>query len=190
MILAPSILSADFGRLAEEVASAERGGAGAIHVDVMDGHFVPNITIGPLVARAVRAATRLPVDCHLMVEDSDEPGFPVKAQCMLCHEEIDEEKPPERSIESLFDGDRLRLAERSKLATSSPTNSVVCAVNAPATPAIAAAIVYAWISRRRTGAPIACMRRSFSRTPRSASPNGEQTSLRTAKKHRKHTERQ
>jgi ribulose-phosphate 3-epimerase len=67
-LIAPSILSADFGRLAEEIAAAEEGGADWIHVDVMDGHFVPNLTIGPLVAEAVRGATDLPVDVHLMIE--------------------------------------------------------------------------------------------------------------------------
>ncbi len=66
--VAPSILSADFGRLAEQVAEAEDGGADWIHVDVMDGHFVPNITIGPAVTGAVRKATSLPVDVHLMIE--------------------------------------------------------------------------------------------------------------------------
>jgi ribulose-phosphate 3-epimerase len=71
MILAPSILSADFGRLAEEVRACETGGAGAVHVDVMDGHFVPNITVGPAVVKAVRRATRLPVDVHLMIEHAD-----------------------------------------------------------------------------------------------------------------------
>jgi ribulose-phosphate 3-epimerase len=71
VILAPSILSADFGRLAEEVARAERGGAGLVHVDVMDGHFVPNLTMGPLVVQAVRRATELPIDVHLMIENAD-----------------------------------------------------------------------------------------------------------------------
>lgn len=71
MILAPSILSADFGRLAEQIAEAERGGAGIVHVDVMDGHFVPNITIGPPVVKAIRKATSLPLDCHLMIEDAE-----------------------------------------------------------------------------------------------------------------------
>jgi len=65
--IAPSILSADIGRLADEVRSAEAAGADWIHVDVMDGCFVPNITFGPAIVRAVRAATRLPVDVHLMV---------------------------------------------------------------------------------------------------------------------------
>lgn len=70
-LLAPSILSADFTRLGEEIGAAEEAGAGLIHVDVMDGHFVPNLTIGPAVAGAVRRSTRLPVDCHLMVSDPD-----------------------------------------------------------------------------------------------------------------------
>jgi ribulose-phosphate 3-epimerase len=67
-VIAPSILSADFGRIADEVAAATAAGADWIHVDVMDGHFVPSITIGPLVTRAVRDATALPLDVHLMVE--------------------------------------------------------------------------------------------------------------------------
>jgi len=69
--IAPSILSADFGRLAEEVRALERAGADYIHVDVMDGHFVPNLTIGPVVIEAVRKATTLPLDVHLMIEDAD-----------------------------------------------------------------------------------------------------------------------
>jgi len=72
VILAPSILAADFARLGEEIAAAERGGAGAIHVDVMDGHFVPNITIGPELVKSVRRATTLPLDCHLMIENADD----------------------------------------------------------------------------------------------------------------------
>lgn len=69
--IAPSILSADFAQLGEQVRAAERGGAGLIHVDVMDGHFVPNITIGPLVVRSIRKVTELPLDCHLMISDPD-----------------------------------------------------------------------------------------------------------------------
>jgi ribulose-phosphate 3-epimerase len=75
--LLPSILSADFAHLADQVAAAERGGATVIHVDVMDGHFVPNITIGPPVVKSLRKATSLPLDCHLMIENPDEfiPAF-------------------------------------------------------------------------------------------------------------------
>ena len=69
--LAPSILSADFARLGEQVRAAGEGGGSVIHVDVMDGHFVPNITIGPPVVRSLRKATKLPLDCHLMIEDPD-----------------------------------------------------------------------------------------------------------------------
>ncbi|MBI2342750.1 MAG: ribulose-phosphate 3-epimerase [Deltaproteobacteria bacterium] len=63
----PSILSCDFGRLAEEIRAVEAAGADAIHIDVMDGHFVPNISIGIPIVRAVRAVTQLPIDCHLMI---------------------------------------------------------------------------------------------------------------------------
>jgi len=66
--IAPSILSADFARLGAQVAEADAGGGDYIHLDVMDGHFVPNITIGPLVVKAVRQATRRPLDVHLMIE--------------------------------------------------------------------------------------------------------------------------
>ena len=70
--LAPSILSADFARLAEQVRDATEGGGTVIHVDVMDGHFVPNITIGPPVVKSLRKATDLPLDCHLMIENPDQ----------------------------------------------------------------------------------------------------------------------
>lgn len=71
MMIAPSILSADFSRLGDEIRAVEEAGAEVIHVDVMDGHFVPNITIGPLVVDAVRQVTNLPVDVHLMITDPD-----------------------------------------------------------------------------------------------------------------------
>lgn len=69
--IAPSILSADFSRLGEEIRAVEAAGADYIHIDVMDGHFVPNITIGPLVVDAVRKITTLPLDVHLMIENPD-----------------------------------------------------------------------------------------------------------------------
>jgi ribulose-phosphate 3-epimerase len=71
VILAPSILASDLGHLADEIASVERGGAGLVHVDVMDGRFVPNITLGPVVVEACRRATRLPLDVHLMIEGAE-----------------------------------------------------------------------------------------------------------------------
>ncbi|MDR3754061.1 MAG: ribulose-phosphate 3-epimerase [Terracidiphilus sp.] len=70
--LLPSILSADFAHLADQVAAAERGGGTAIHVDVMDGHFVPNITLGPPVVKSLRKATKLPLDCHLMIDNPND----------------------------------------------------------------------------------------------------------------------
>ena len=75
--LAPSILSADFAHLGDQVARATEGGATVVHVDIMDGHFVPNLTIGPPVVKSLRKATDLPLDCHLMIENPDEfiPAF-------------------------------------------------------------------------------------------------------------------
>lgn len=77
--IAPSILSADFRRLEAEIKKVEEAGADLIHIDVMDGHFVPNITIGPLVVKAVRKVTKLPLDVHLMIENPDR-YIPVFAQ--------------------------------------------------------------------------------------------------------------
>jgi ribulose-phosphate 3-epimerase len=75
--LAASILSADFARLGEQVRAAEEGGASVIHVDTMDGHFVPNLTIGPPVVKSLRKVTDLPLDCHMMIENPDDfiPAF-------------------------------------------------------------------------------------------------------------------
>ena len=71
MILAPSVLASDLGRLADEIAAVERGGAGQVHVDVMDGRFVPNITLGPAIVEACHRATSLPIDVHLMIEGAE-----------------------------------------------------------------------------------------------------------------------
>ncbi|MDA8161390.1 MAG: ribulose-phosphate 3-epimerase [Desulfobacteraceae bacterium] len=71
IMIAPSILSADFSRLGDEIAAVEKAGADAIHIDVMDGCFVPNITIGPLVVEAIRPVTKLPLDVHLMIDAPD-----------------------------------------------------------------------------------------------------------------------
>jgi len=70
--LAPSILSADFAHLADQIRSATEGGGTLVHVDIMDGHFVPNITIGPPVVKSLRKATQLPLDCHLMIANPDQ----------------------------------------------------------------------------------------------------------------------
>ena len=69
--IVPSILSADFARLAEDIARVERGGAKMLHLDVMDGHFVPNLTIGPPVVESIRKATKLHLDVHLMIENPE-----------------------------------------------------------------------------------------------------------------------
>ncbi|MGA6981106.1 MAG: ribulose-phosphate 3-epimerase [Candidatus Sulfotelmatobacter sp.] len=89
--LAPSILSADFARLGEQVRAASEGGAAVIHVDVMDGHFVPNLTIGPPVVKSLRKVTKLPLDCHLMIDNPDE-FIPVFAEAgadwISVHQEV------------------------------------------------------------------------------------------------------
>jgi ribulose-phosphate 3-epimerase len=88
--IAPSILASDFARLAEEVARVERGGADFVHVDVMDGHFVPNITIGPPVVKALKKVTTLPLDVHLMISDPDrylEPFVEAGAAIVTVHAE-------------------------------------------------------------------------------------------------------
>ncbi|MBW2099513.1 MAG: ribulose-phosphate 3-epimerase, partial [Deltaproteobacteria bacterium] len=79
-IIAPSILSADFSKLGDEIKSVEAAGADWIHIDVMDGHFVPNITFGPIAVKAAKGVTSLPLDVHLMIENPDQyiPDF-VKA---------------------------------------------------------------------------------------------------------------
>lgn len=89
--LAPSILSADFAHLADQVRLATEGGATVVHVDIMDGHFVPNLTIGPPVVKSLRKATDLPLDCHLMIENPDQfiPDFvEAGADWISVHQEV------------------------------------------------------------------------------------------------------
>ena len=89
--LAFSILASDFAHLADEVAAAERGGGTIVHVDVMDGHFVPNITFGPPMVKALRPITKLPLDCHLMIENPDifvEDFAKAGADMLIVHQEV------------------------------------------------------------------------------------------------------
>ncbi|HXE80645.1 MAG TPA: ribulose-phosphate 3-epimerase [Vicinamibacterales bacterium] len=94
--LAPSILSADFAHLADEVRKVERGGADLLHLDVMDGHFVPNLTIGPMVVASIARVTRLPLDVHLMITDPDryiEAFAKAGASMMSVHAEVLKDLP-------------------------------------------------------------------------------------------------
>lgn len=89
--VAPSILSADFARLADEVRAAVAGGGSPLHVDIMDGHFVPNITVGPPVVASLRKVTEIPIDCHLMIENPDDfiPAFiDAGADWISVHQEV------------------------------------------------------------------------------------------------------
>ena len=89
--VSPSILSADFTRLAEQVREAEEAGVDYIHVDVMDGHFVPNITIGPMIVKALRPVTKLPLDVHLMIENPElyiEDFSKAGADIITVHQEV------------------------------------------------------------------------------------------------------
>ena len=102
MLIAPSILSADFGRLADEVNAVCEAGADLIHVDVMDGHFVPNLTIGPLVVKAVKQASNKPLDVHLMVKSNDffvDLFAPLRPEYITFH--IEEEKHPHRLVQKI-----------------------------------------------------------------------------------------
>ena len=92
IIVAPSLLACDFGRLAEEVRQVEAAGADWLHVDVMDGHFVPNLTIGPAVVEAIRRASRIPLDVHLMLDRPQEflkPFLDAGAHCLTVHVEAE-----------------------------------------------------------------------------------------------------
>ncbi len=89
--IAPSILAADFSRLGEQVAEAERAGADRVHIDVMDGHFVPNLTMGPVVVEGLRPRTKLPLEVHLMVADPArfvDAFLKAGADCVIVHHEV------------------------------------------------------------------------------------------------------
>ncbi|MBN2452837.1 MAG: ribulose-phosphate 3-epimerase [Candidatus Omnitrophica bacterium] len=94
VLIAPSILSADFSRLGEEIKAVEAAGADWIHIDVMDGHFVPNITIGPVVVKSVRPVTKLPFDVHLMIKNPElyvEPFAKAGSDLITFHIEVEED---------------------------------------------------------------------------------------------------
>jgi len=104
MLVAPSILSCDFGKLKEEIESICKAGCDLVHVDVMDGHFVPNLTIGPVVVTSVAQAATKPLDIHLMVENNTffvELFAPLKPKYLSFH--IEEEKHPHRLIQRIRD---------------------------------------------------------------------------------------
>jgi ribulose-phosphate 3-epimerase len=89
--IAPSILSADFARLGEQVLETERAGAHRVHIDVMDGHFVPNLTMGPAIVQSLRKVTRLPLEIHLMVDDPAkfaDPFLDAGADTLIAHQEV------------------------------------------------------------------------------------------------------
>lgn len=94
VLIAPSILSADFSKLGQEIKDVEKGGADWIHIDVMDGHFVPNITMGPVVVKSIRPVTKLPLDVHLMIKNPEryvESFVKAGADIITFHIEIDED---------------------------------------------------------------------------------------------------
>lgn len=99
ILIAPSILSADFSRLGQEIKDVEKGGADWIHIDVMDGHFVPNITMGPIVVKSMRPVTKMPLDVHLMIKNPEKYVEPfVKAGSDIITFHIEAEEDPKEII--------------------------------------------------------------------------------------------
>ncbi|MBT8351773.1 MAG: ribulose-phosphate 3-epimerase, partial [Deltaproteobacteria bacterium] len=121
-LIAPSILSADFSKLGEEVRAVESAGADWIHVDVMDGHFVPNITMGPIVVQAVKTVTSLPIDVHLMIENPDDyiPDF-IKAGASHIAVQVEACKHLNRSIQFIKE---LKTQAGAVLNPSTPLSSL------------------------------------------------------------------
>jgi ribulose-phosphate 3-epimerase len=114
VVIAPSILSADFARLGEQVVESEQGGAGRVHIDVMDGHFVPNLSLGPAVVGSLRRVTRLPLEVHLMVQEPErfvDPFLAKGADSLIAHLEVLPDPRP--FVRRLHDaGKRAALAVR------------------------------------------------------------------------------
>lgn len=121
--IAPSILAADFTRLGEQVATAEAAGADQIHIDIMDGHFVPNLSMGPFVVEAVRRVTALPLDVHLMIDNPDqfiEPFAKAGANALTFH--IETAKNAQKTIEAIH---ALGLRAGLAIKPSTPLDSLI-----------------------------------------------------------------
>jgi len=124
--IAPSILSADFSRLGEEIEDVKASGADLIHIDVMDGHFVPNITIGPLVVKSLRKSTTLPLDVHLMIENPDayiEDFIKAGSDIITVHEEAS--RHLNRTIQKIREASRIY----DRISTGRRFNNVLCGVS-------------------------------------------------------------
>ena len=126
-LIAPSILAADLGRLGDEVRAVETAGADWIHIDIMDGHFVPNLTMGPDIVKAVRRVTELPLDVHLMVTnplDDDQPFADAGADYLSVHREVvDDVEGAFRAIEKCGKKPALVINPDTDVETVAPVTS-------------------------------------------------------------------